>query len=217
MNLKRLGWFVLLCCVSGALSAGVIYDNGAPNASDGNDATQWIQAEDFKFDLDTIVTDVHLYFAGLSGIGAWDGVADYWIFADTGDAPTAGAGGVLSSGTGQNLTVSDSGIPWCCGGNAYELSFDLLEPFNALAGTRYWLGAHLSGNYNRDDIYWVTTASNGTLKGQESINGTLDNWSSNDQEHAFKLTGGNTVPVPGTLALFVMGIAGLRWTRRKTA
>ena len=214
----RAGWAGLLLLISGSLSAGVIYDNGGPNGVSGNEATAWIQAEDFMFAVDTTVTDVHVYFGTFNDFSAWDGTADYSIYSDTAGSPTAGAGGVLASGSGQNVSTSDSGIPWGFGGNAFELSFDLLSPFNALAGTSYWLGIHLASDFTPDSVFWVTTAANGTSSGYESSGGTLNNWQNNGQEHAFYLTGDAAqVPSPATLALFGIGLAGLSWSKRKKA
>ncbi len=51
MNFKAaITQVALAVAFSSAAQAAVIYDNGAPNQSNGNEATQWIQSEDFTFD-----------------------------------------------------------------------------------------------------------------------------------------------------------------------
>lgn len=203
---------VWLSIALGVAQAAVIYDNGGPNAVSGNDATQWTQAEDFTLAGGGSVTGASVYIAGFNGIGNWDGTADYYLYADAGGSP----GALLASGAGLNVSTTDTGIPWCCGGNAFRLDFDLVSPFAAAAGTTYWLGIHLSSNFDRDDIYWVTTAANGTATGHECIQCTQGAWSNFGNEHAFQLHGADvTVPEPGTLALLGLALAGLAASRRR--
>lgn len=194
--------------------SAVIYNNGGPSGANGNDATQWVQAEDFGFGLGSTVGGAGVYIAGFGGIGNWDGTIDYWIFGDSGGTP----GAALASGSGQNVATSDSGIAWGFGGNAWLVDFDFASNFNAVAGNTYWLGVHLSTDYNRDDIYWVTTANNGTTRGNESDGGTFNNWSNNGQEHAYYLKGERVpgeVPAPAALGIVGLGLAGLGLARRR--
>lgn len=194
--------------------SAVIYNNGGPNSSSGNDATQWVQAEDFGFGLGATVGGAGVYIAGFGGIGNWDGALDYWIFGDSGGSP----GAILTSGAAQNLAVSDSGVAWCCGGNAWLVDFDFASNFAASAGITYWLGIHLSTNFDRDDIYWVTTATNGTTRGNESNGGTFNNWFNNGQEHAYYLKGARVpgeVPAPAALSIVGLGLAALGLARRR--
>lgn len=195
--------------------AQVIYNNGGPNPSSGSDATQWVQAEDFSFATNATVTGAGVYIAGLGNLGTWDGNFTYYLFDSSGGAP----GGLLASGD-VSTVVTNTGNAWCCGGNSYLVEFDFLSTFAAAAGSTYWLGIHLSDNFDRDDVYWVTTSGNGTSRAQESINGTFDNWSSNNLEHAFYLTGDRIVapvPEPGTWAMMLLGFGaiGAAFRRRR--
>ena len=196
-----------------AAAAATVYDNGGPDANGGNDATQWVQAEDFSFASDTAVTGAGVYLAGFDGLGNYDGNFSFGIFADAGGTP----GSQLLSGS-VAPSISDTGTPWCCGGNSYLFQFGFGSTFNALAGQTYYLGFHASSNFDRDDIYWVTTALNATNTGVESDQGTFDNWANNGAEHAFFLTDGMAaVPEPSAWALLIlgMGTVGAAMRRRK--
>jgi hypothetical protein len=154
--------------------------------------------------------------AGFGGIGNWDGQFQYTIFGDAGGSP----GAALQSGSA-SITPTNTGGAWCCGDNAYLFAFNLASTFNAAAGSTYWLGIHAGavGNFNRDDIYWVSTGSNGTLAGNESFGGTLTNWASNGAEHAFYLDGARLAGIPEPAAWAMMlagfGLVGAAMRRRQ--
>ncbi len=195
---------------AGAANAAIVYDNGAPDTNSGNDATHWVQAEDFTLGSTTNLQSAVVYLGGFGGLGNWDGNLNWWIFDDAG-----GPGTVLASGSAMPTAV-DSGNPWCCGGNAYAVEFSL-GGFTATAGTTYWLGFHAQDNSNwaRSDIYWVTTAGNNTATGHESEDGTFNNWSDNSSEHAFYLN--SAVPEPATWAMLIagFGLVGASLRRRQ--
>src|SRR5436309_2229793 len=99
----------------GGAGATVVYNNGLPDTTNGysihgSNST----ADDFMLTSPAVITSVGFYFQNYQGITGWNGIVDYAIYADSGGAP----GLALAYGTAQNVVAVDSGLPWCCGGNA---------------------------------------------------------------------------------------------------
>ncbi|MEE8155446.1 MAG: hypothetical protein V3T53_10890 [Phycisphaerales bacterium] len=201
--MKRIVLVVAVAAFSSSAFAGDLYDNGAPDYNNGNEMTQWVQAEDFTGVGATIgsVTFTYLDF----GIVKWDGTLDWYIYNDAGGQP----GGMFASGTGQNIEMSFDGN--FNGWDNFTTTFDLGGGGVAVeAANTYWLGLNLQQGYDRVDFYWTTTNPNGTITGNESDGSPDGPWFNNGQEHSFSL---HEIPAPGALAL--LGIAGLVTRRRR--
>lgn len=196
--------------------AATIFTTGAPvGGESGNETTQWVQAGQFSIAGGGSVASAGVYIGSTVGplLTVWDGNLDYFIFADSGGAP----GALQASGAGQNVQTTDTSTAWCCGGNGFLFEFDLVNPFAAAAATNYWFGIHLSSNFDRDELYWMSHAGGGG-GASESNGGTFDNWSPNSDTRVFFLADtpvGTQVPEPGTLSLFGLGALGLVWVRRR--
>ena len=194
---------VLLATLASPASP-IVFDNGGPNTVNGwsvlgSNST----ADNFSLASNTTIGSVGFYFQNYNGIAGWNQDIQYAFLADS-----VSPCNVLASGAGQNVVAVDSGQPWCCGGgNAYLVTFNLLNPFNVAAGSPYWL--QLSGATGGSAAWWVT--SNGT--------GVSLPGSTRGPEFAFYLNDSGTsgVPEPGSLALLGLGGSALAVLRRRQA
>ena len=210
--------------LAAAARADVVFDNGQPSNDGASEASRWVQAEDFGFNGDTTVTGASVYIGSadlLPLTQPFDGAFEYWLFANAAGAP----GAVLANGFA-DATVTETGQPWSqfATHNAYRFDVDFDAPFAAAGGETYWFGFHLNSDYTRDQLYWVWPEVCGPFdctfgNGHQSQFGTLDNWETNEWEHAFQLHGVAAVPEPGAWALMIAGFGAagtaLRTRRRR--
>lgn len=198
-------------------SAVTVYDSGAPDGFNGNEATHWLQTDDFSVATGTSINQATVFLGGLSGsngLADWDQSLRYFIFSDA-----SGPSAVLASGNVSSYTLADTGIPlsFSAAPNVQALTF-ALPSFSLAANTTYWFGIHLAADYaSRNDIYWITTSSTGR-GGMESESGTLNNWLDNNNNHAFLLSNVAAVPEPETYAMMFagLGVLGFMGRRNKT-
>lgn len=183
----------------------VIYANGVPDSSSGNEMTQWIQTEDFALASTAIVTDVRFWALGP---GYQGGI--YWqVYSDSAGNP----GSVLYSGYATPTVASYPGAG-CCGMSGYQFDFSV-GSISLTGGVPYHLGLHNGplATTTRMDFYWSTAAGNATGSGLEWDLLGATSWYNNGQEHAFELYGGAGVPEPATTALMGAGLALLAAAR----
>ncbi|MCV2350137.1 PEP-CTERM sorting domain-containing protein [Paucibacter sp. Y2R2-4] len=211
-NLKVLAVAVLALGFSAA-QAGLVYSN-VNLSNNGNEATKWLQAEDFTLSASATLTSATVYMGVTAGAvpAVWDGNWQWGIYSSAGSQPDA----LLASGSGISSAV-DSGQSFF-NSAVYAFTFDLND-FAATAGQTYYLGIHAAKDFSqRAGLYWVGSHDSVGGTGQELYEGNTP-WNSNGVEHAFSLSSDqrNNVPEPGSLALLLAAAAGMAAGYRRRA
>lgn len=199
-NILVSGLVVTFFLVVSAANAAIVYDNGGPSTDSayGIKGTQEVR-DDFTLASDTEIGSVGFYFQTSGDIAGWNEDITYNIYSNT-DA-------LMVTGSGQNVTFVDSGLPWCCGGNAFLVTFDLESSLPLLSGT-YWLG--LTGATGiigaNENYYWVTSGlGNGKFNTNPLVYG-----------FAFYLEDAAVVPLPASVFLFGTSLLSLVGVHRKS-
>lgn len=125
-----------------------------------------------------------------------------YIHADAGGLP----GAVLYSGAPASASVVDSGFDGF-GCDIYESTLTLASPFNAAAGTQYWVSIDNATGLG-SDWAWVTTNASDFVCAFTLDSGS--SWNGFGESLSLRLT---EVPAPSSLAL--LGLGGLIAGRRR--
>ena len=171
----------------------MIFDGGAPNLANSLEMTVAVEADDFVLSGDLVLTDVHLWGCDRDP-PSWDGTIEWWIFNDAAGSP----GGIVDSGTGNlvDRTFTGNTVPIAC--PEFVMDFDLDHDVPLAGGTTYWLGLHLSTDFDDDMVFWELTDNTFGSNSMASIGGTFDNWFDPiGSSFAFFLTGHDPSPAVG--------------------
>jgi hypothetical protein len=206
----------LLVVVSGTPStaAPIVFDNGGPleSGEGGNEATRWLQADDFSLLAPTLLTGGGVYLGFVDGLASWvpDRPFTYFLYEDVGGKP----GTEMASGQAVIQGV-DEDVLWLEETPAYRVDFDFATPILLDGGTPYWLGIHLAEDFStKREIYWVTTAIGSGQTGRCLGDSPCGTWGDTLSEHAFYLEG-TAIPEPASLALLGAGLLALTVARRQ--
>ena len=219
--LVAIGIFAATAFSAQPVLAATVFNNPIA-ATTADEATHWVQASSFTLGSSANLTGGTIAFIQDPGV-TWSGEFDYWIFGSDGVAPSS----ILSNGAATINSVSDTGIDyahWAGPLDVYSIDFDFVSTFAAAASTQYWLGIHLSSDFDvREGVYWVdTTYTTSAYSAANSIEGTFDNWVSFRKPRAFTLNGDAIppVPLPAGVWLLLSALGGLGltgWRRKRVA
>lgn len=208
---------VVLLLTAAAASAAPIFSNGAPNTDSGNEATEFLQAEDFTLTDNTVLMGARVWaFYWNDPLAGFLGSVDWAIHSNGNLQP----GGALFSGTA--TPTASAGAPSCCTDPITVMLEFALPDINLAPGT-YWLVLHngpVGSATTNQEFFWQTANANGTALGMQRVT-TGGAWASTGLEHAFELDGAvavnapGDIPEPATFLLSGLALAGLACIRRR--
>ncbi len=215
MNLSSLRAGMLAAAIAfghtAAYSATIL--SSPPDQAFGTNMSFAVVADDFT--LGAAYTVTSLRFWSLQEVAADYSGSVYWAIHDNAGGP----GSVLHSGT-TALVANSTGNSSAFGYAEYE--FNIPVSFQLAAGT-YWLALQndFLGNDVSTEMLWGSTSVAG---GDNSVYEDFQlvpsvGWTLDGINHAFAILGDrvlppNPTPEPGSLAMVLGGLIGLRFVRR---
>jgi hypothetical protein len=210
---------IVLPCAHGS----TVYNNGAPDQSDGANITGFVAADDFTLGVGVTLTGGTFWSsANFDPFGdSFSGTIGWAVLADSSGSP----GAILFSGADSAPVLTDTGVQ-IFGTEEWEIDFSLGSV--SLGPGTYWLALHESALGTPDDgstIYWDTTGSQtGSLSQITADVTAASGWSSNTalvngngSDLAFLLSSnsGTSTPEPSAAGLVGVGILAIWFSSRR--
>jgi len=202
------------------IHAGVIYNNGAPAATDnnfGNEMTHWIEADNFSLAATDTIRGVEFWELNREDLpGDYNGSIDWFIYSDNSGSP----GTVLASGN-VAPTRTATGVVLQSVFTEFDMKFSIPD-FVATGGTTYWLGLHngsTATDTTNEQFFWeVGNAGVPPANHDFPLDTPGATWSESFNEFAFNLSNTAFVtatPEPGTILLLGCGLAAFAIRRKR--
>ena len=224
LRLSRLTMYLisfLFVSIAGTAAATVIYDSGLPNNaqwrnSDYSNVHGGQAADDFILASDASVTEIH-WFGSYLFTPSQPMPDDFTIniYSDETNMPavdpfhTATFTSSLTRSFTGDVVVTDWGSF-----NMYEYTVDI-SPLSLLADTRYWLSI-VNNTYDPAGYggwAWAYNQDGNSTHRWQREGGAWQTFGSSNL--AFSLSDSQSVPVPGTLSLLVLGLIGFVFAQYK--
>ena len=196
--------------------AGVIYDNGAPvttlpgwasNFSVDDEQT----AEIFTLASDETVTDVH-WFGGVQGLGTPSEFTVQIYATPLGGTPDTSA--LLSETIHNMFSAEDTGLDTNFGTSVIDIfEYGVQIPDLVLPAGDYAISIFESSNIS-NRWAWSNTGVDSDVFTSSPIGSGA--WVAIDRSMAFYLTDDFLVPEPATLAMLVLGLAGIGYRHKRS-
>ena len=216
-NMLQLGLLICALQASSAMAL-TLWDNGGPSTTVANQGSSNLsdtqQAQDFTLTFTSDLTAVRFWNLEASPAD-YVGSIFYQITGNNAGVP----GAVLGFGT---ATPTRTAAGTVLGFNQFQNDFAL--SVNNLAAGTYWITLHNGplASTTFTDFSWswadLDATNTPTVRGQEFLlNPPGTQWTTNDQEHAFNITGiASVVPEPAAWLLAGAAFATLTLRRRRT-
>ena len=192
--------------------AATVWDNGAPATvvTGGSVMTDTIQAEDFTLLTTTDLTGIT--FWDLQGVtGDYLGSINYQIYAGSPGGTLVASGSATPTRTAAGTVLGYS-----------QFQNDFAVSITGLVAGTYWLALHDGpvASTSFADFYWSWADLNATnaptTRGLElGLAPLATSWTTNEQEHAFLITGVSSVPELTPAAMLGLGLGAVFLAQRR--
>ncbi len=220
---------IALCLALGSVplaSAGIVYSNGLPNQTSGEEMTHWMHGDDIVVTAPFTFDTIRFWDLEPTGGASYNGSVVWVVNQDNPGFPAVATLGSGAATPTRSVIQSFTSGTWA-GYDEYQNDISLSVPITLSAGT-YWLVLHNGGYGFQTDqsFYWETTDNNGTSHSYNFIRTgappgpwIINNLSAPvaEAQLAFQLldSAGAGTPEPATVAMAGSALGLLVLSRRR--